>query len=252
MPVIEELAAQAQTLGTKWLLIGAAARDLTVHAPLGNRPTRQTHDIDIAVAVQGTPHFQEFTSGFERIPNLDHKVRVLGVEVDVVPFGGLEEAGTVTFTDESRLDVVGLAEALEAPDIAQLAAHLAVPVASAEAQTALKILAWRDRGREDPKDARDLRTLLEAASDGVYGDETWDDEHALRACDHDHPLAAAFRSGRLAGGLFTDPARAAAVTQVLCQEATRRRLDIDFGRPRASAPDLLDAYTRGFNEGRPY
>ena len=66
--VLLALAERAQVQGRQWVVVGAAARDLLVHVPLGHPPTRATTDIDIAIAVAVEREFQDFAEG---LPSLD-------------------------------------------------------------------------------------------------------------------------------------------------------------------------------------
>lgn len=51
--VLAELQARCQQADVSMLVIGAAARDLTVHLPAGELAVRATRDVDVAVAVGG-------------------------------------------------------------------------------------------------------------------------------------------------------------------------------------------------------
>lgn len=153
----------------------------------------------------------------------------------------------MTFADGHELDVVGLREASTAPDTVILPDDLHIPVASIEAQSALKTLAWRDRHHDTTKDAADLLVLLQAGSEGSYGDEMWADEQALSVNGFDAITAGAWRIGRGAGRLF-DQGRGDHVLAVLDDPRMHELL----ARHMASilAAELLDAYQSGFRSGR--
>lgn len=244
--VVAVLAERAQELSLPMVLIGAAARDLCVHAPLGRYPDRATQDVDMALAVPRGEVFAEFASRFEVVSGVEHTFRILGIKVDVIPFDGVEDEGRVTFKDGNVLNVVGLREALMGPDLVTLSSDLTVSVASIQAQTALKILAWRDRHHENSKDAVDLRTLLAAGSEGPYAEEMWEADGALEACDYLPDMAGAHLLGRRSGETFTR-GRGQAVIDVLDDPASSSLLARQM-RSGASA-DLLDAYRRGFRVG---
>lgn len=246
--VVEVLAERAREYSLPMVLIGAAARDLCVHAPLDLFPERATQDVDIALAVPPGDVFAEFTSGFEAVRGAEHKFIVLGTEVDIVPFDGVEEEGQVTFSDGSVLDVIGLREALAAPDLVTLSSRLTVRVASIQAQTALKILAWRDRHHINTKDAVDLHSLLTAGSEGPYAEEMWEAEPALTACGYVPDLAGAHLLGQRSGEAFTAQ-RGRAVIEVLDDPASASLLALQMKKPTSA--DLLDAYRRGFISGCP-
>ncbi len=64
------------------------------------------------------------------------------------------------------LDVMGLSAAWEASVQAEVGEGIAVRIASASALCCLKIIAWRDRHADTPKDAIELVALLDASPYG--------------------------------------------------------------------------------------
>ena len=78
-------------------------------------------------------------------------------------------------------------------------------VASAPAQTALKVLAWRDRRDVNPKDGLDLRVILSALSEDPFVEEVWDDLEALDATDYDIIAAASYHYARQAARDSSQP-----------------------------------------------
>lgn len=241
--VIAELTHRATVAHLEILLIGAAARDLVVHAPRAAAPKRATVDVDVAVAVTGDGAYADFVRGLDRVGSVEHKFLVLGIEVDVVPFGPIEEGRSVRFADDHELDVTGIAEASKGAVRVMLPGGVTVHVASLAAQAAMKVLAWRDRRHDTRKDAPDLAEILRASSEGVYGDATWEDEEALRAMDFDIITAGAYRTGRLAAGPFAPP-DAASVLAVLDDPQSHEALII--GMRDGMASDLLAAFREGF------
>ena len=189
------------------VIIGATARDLLAsHA--GNLPIQRiTKDLDVAVAVSTMGRYRHLTARLQA-RHSEPQFLLEGRPVDVIPFGGVERARHVTFENDHRLDVTGLAEAAASKVSVVLRQDLAVPVASLAAQCALKVLAWRDRryvARD--KNALDLCLLLEASSRGVYEDSVWSDVEALEATAYDVSEAGAYRTGREAAALFESEPR---------------------------------------------
>ncbi|KRE38859.1 hypothetical protein ASG73_00345 [Janibacter sp. Soil728] len=146
------------------------------------------------------------------------------------------------------LDVVGLREAMSSPDLVTLSPTLTINVASIQAQTALKILAWRDRHLTNSKDAPDLHDVLWAGSRGPYAEEMWAAPDALEACGYVLDLAGAYLLGKTCAENFT-AARAQAVVDVLDDPTAFARLALQMQHLTAS--ELLDAYGRGFAAGVP-
>lgn len=114
------------------------------------------------------------------------------------------------------------------------------------AQAALKVLAWRDRHPDNPKDARDLREILEAMFEDPHVGVVWDDTAALEWADYDIYRAAAFRAGRLAAGPFTVE-DGGAVVAVVEDDELSSRLARQMGG--AMAAELLAAFAAGFRRG---
>lgn len=169
--VLAELARTCGALGIEFFVIGAAARDLAIHALQQRAPLRATRDIDIAVAVRADAQFVELSERLMARRGSRHAFDVLEGEVDVVPFGGVETDRTVRFADDHLLDVNGFQEAHATSMMVRMPQGTEVHVATAAAQTALKILAWRDRHHGNAKDGLDLAVILEALSEAPFVDE---------------------------------------------------------------------------------
>ncbi|UVI36880.1 nucleotidyl transferase AbiEii/AbiGii toxin family protein [Brevibacterium spongiae] len=244
--VLRELAAACRTVGVEFLVIGAAARDLVIHSQQRTAPVRATKDIDIAVAVRDDDHFRALTQVLARKGSAPHKFTVLGVEIDVIPFGGNEVGRAVTFSDGSVFDATGIAEAHATSVTVRLPKGTVVQVASPAALTALKILAWSERHEDNPKDAIDLATILNALSESPFDDDVWNDDEALEATDADIVAAASYHCAKIAARPFAPP-DGQKVLDIL-GEPVQRRLLIRQMRS-AMAADLVDAYARGFAAG---
>lgn len=216
LPVAEALlGALVATFGRpgRWVVIGATARDLALQVGGVDIARRATKDVDLAVAASDLHHFQRQISAIGQPDRAWQRRIVLGQQVDVVPFGGLESEGTVT-VDGSTLNVLGLAEAAAYADHLTLPSGGVLPVAPLELIAILKLLAFADRHPGQTKDADDLRIVLQAASHGTYGEEVWDDDEAMSAAEFDHELAGAYRLGRRGIACFP-PERASMVLAVV-------------------------------------
>lgn len=237
--VVEALRAEVDDL----VIIGAAARDLLASHAAGLPIQRVTKDLDVAVAVSDMGSYRVATGRFDP-HRAEPQFIYRGHPIDVIPYGAVERDRHVLFDSDHRLDVMGLAEAAASKVEVTLRPGLVVPVASLEAQGALKVLAWRDRRYDTrDKDAVDLAYLLAASSCGVYEDELWDDVEALHATDHDLGEAGAYRLGRGAATLFEPPSR-----EVLASLLSDGEFCNQLSRAMAgsSAGPLLAAYAKGF------
>lgn len=198
LPVPGELLdALVDALGApgRWVLIGAAARDLALILGDVTLPRRATNDVDIAIAAHNAVDFDAMLATIGEPTQAWQRRRLLGQQVDVVPFGDLERDGEVVI-HESSLSVLGCAEAAAHADLVPLPSGRLLPVAPLELIAVLKLIAFAGRQPAETKDADDLLTVLRASSEGVYGEEVWDDEPAMAATGFDHELACAYRLGR--------------------------------------------------------
>lgn len=244
--VLAELASLCGELELEFIVVGAAARDLVIHALQRTDPIRATEDIDIGVAVRIGEQFTELADRLTRKGTSAHKFEVLGIEVDVVPFGEIEQGREVRFADDHHLDVNGLQEAHATSVPVRMPRGTELRVASAPAQSALKVLAWRDRHTANPKDGIDLRVILNALAEAPFVDEVWADDEALDSTDYDIVAAASYHYAHLAAEAFApvdgqavlDTLRDARLTPVLL-----RHMRSEF------APDLLEGYRKGFAAG---
>lgn len=121
--VLAALDTPARLLGADCLVVGATARNILSVAWFDRLPSRATRDVDVAVAVATWEAFERLTEGLTRRGGA-HTFSVLvggaAVEVDVVPYGGVETPDrSVLLPDEHLLNVLGIREAFDAADTVQ-------------------------------------------------------------------------------------------------------------------------------------
>lgn len=228
-----------------WFLIGALARDLVVNCAAGLPRGSETFDVDIAIAVDTDSEYRDRVAGLQQAGGSRIRYRTAGFPVDVIAYGGIAPENQFE-TDETTLDVTGMAEARACALEILLDDDLRVSCADLHAQVALKLVAWQVRGRTTTKDARDLGLLLAAGHNGIYRDRLWVDDDALEACDYVEDLAGAYRTGRLIARDF-DPASLARCSRALSDDGIPRLAD-EAGRTaqeRAINTERLHALRRG-------
>ena len=247
--VLQAVQDRARTCGVDIMLVGAAARDILIRNVVGSPPQRATRDVDIAVAVNSWSEVECLTSSMDPIRGGAHTFLVLGIEVDVIPFGGIESRDrTITWPDDHEMDVSGFAEALRSAVRVKLPGDITVPVASLAAQSLLKLLAWRDRHSQSTKDAIDLRSIIHAYSQGPYFDQLYaDDAHQNYLVQHDYDpiLAGASRMGHEASELIAGKTREK-IRSLLIEEDFRERLAADMGGLIQTNLELVNAYRAGY------
>lgn len=170
--VVQALQFIAQPMAIDFFLMGAAARDLMLHAH-NVTPTRLTTDVDFAVMVKDWESFTALhealikNSDFmERPGSAIHRLlhQATQLPLDIVPFGGIERADrTIAWPpDQSTVfDCFGAREAFDACILVQLPQSVILKVASIPALALLKVSAWQDRKlSQRGKDAGDLFLFL--------------------------------------------------------------------------------------------
>lgn len=198
IPFVEVLSALcdlAHARGVEIMLVGATARDVALDAEGHDAPLRATNDVDIAVVVADAAAFELLVADLSPVlAGGAHKFLINGVEVDIVPFGGIErEDRTIVWPDGSTMNTLGFAESLESALKLLLPGGRRIRVASIAAQTAFKIFAWADRGHWTNRDAVDLRVLLHSYSTGDRLDHIYANANlaVLEGYDFDVRLAGA-------------------------------------------------------------
>lgn len=235
--VLARIDGVAREARVHYLVVGATARSLISIDLLGTSPQRQTDDIDIAAEVDSWDEFNNLVRNLEKYGPSAHKFIVEGTEVDVLPYGGIERADrTIKWPDDYEMNVLGLREAVNSAQTVQLPDGISVKVPSIPALVLLKLFAWRDRHRDDTRDALDLATMIDWYSSGKYFYRLYDeDSDALEKFDFDPPPAGAWLLGSHIPGLLDDKG-VAELLRLFDDQELMGRLAKDMGGPR---PELL-------------
>jgi predicted nucleotidyltransferase len=262
----------ARQLRVDYFVLGATARDIVLYGVFGIPPERGTLDVDLAVAVRDWSQFEqvkaalvttgEFTAEQatpHRLFRRDDRLKQSHL-LDVLPFGGVEDAShKIVWPPELSvvMNVAGYREALEAAQEVEIALGFVVRVASLPGLAVLKVLAWADRGIEDPRDATDLVTIMrryaEAGNeDRLYGEEA----DVLDTVAHNVGLAGPRLLGRDAGRIIADATREQ-LFALLRDDAVVQRLVKDMARAIRGVEDsiteaemLLAQFRSGLEEVR--
>jgi predicted nucleotidyltransferase len=233
--VLARVDTAAREAGIDYLVVGATARTILSIGLVGRPPERTTRDIDIAAAVGSWADFERLADKLEKRGRSPHSFLVEGVEVDVVPYGGIEgEDRTILWPDDHRMNVRGLSEAVDSAETVVLPGGLAARVPSIPALALLKLLTWWDRRASTRRDAIDLATMIDWYSSGTYFDRLYDDEmDVLARHDFDPGPAGAWLLGSHMPGLLDHPGTEALLRIVEDDDALARLAnDTDLPSPR--------------------
>jgi predicted nucleotidyltransferase len=199
---------RAQVSRIDILLVGAMARDLLLFHAHGIKAKRGTEDIDLGFAVASWSDYEKLRESllssdlFHTHPNGAHKLLYRKqMEVDLIPFGGLENAdGTISWPPDGDtvMSVLGYKEALESSMDVLLPSARQVAVVSLPMLAVLKVLAWSERRLIAPrKDASDLLLILQNYLDAGNSERLYSEaSQLLESSDFDYERAGAWLAGK--------------------------------------------------------
>ena len=236
--VLEPLKAVAQTansLGFRYFLAGATARDLILENVFGRPPGRLTRDLDFGFALSDWKQFEslkaaliatgrfEATRAVQRVSYL--YAPDIKVNVDLIPFGGLQDGSTISWPPQNDfvMNVAGFSDALESAMHVRIDTDLVIPVASLPGLIILKLFAWLDR-KHERRDAPDILKILSEYADAGNEERLYADEiQLLEAADFDITAAGAQLLGkdarRISGAETT-----ASLTNILANASLKQEL----------------------------
>jgi predicted nucleotidyltransferase len=156
-------------LDIDFYLIGALARD-TWYAEL-NKRSRATKDVDFAVLIGSQKDYdavKEYLAEHKNFIAIKNNSFVMkspdGVEVDILPFGGIEidQKVQLTGTGLTNIKVNGFLEVYQAgTEEMKMATGHTFKVATLPAIVLLKLIAYDDRPEMRFKDARDIVNIID-------------------------------------------------------------------------------------------
>ena len=258
---VETINDAAEGVVQRWLIVGATARDLVLHHAYRLPTLRATVDLDIAVAVTSWADFDKLQKGLqergaELSPAIAHRLSLRGWQIDIVPFGGVEQDGKIVWppANDVEMSVLGFEEASRHALNVTLRAGVTVAVASPPALLILKLVAWEDRHRSLPRhDAPDIRTLIKSYAEEWNEDRLYEEaDDLLQEFGYNNSLAAAALLGRDAAAI-AQSSTADLVETILRHEVLEESLMLaaDMGGRTEENLELLKALLRGFQDVHP-
>ncbi|HEY8369682.1 MAG TPA: nucleotidyl transferase AbiEii/AbiGii toxin family protein [Thermodesulfobacteriota bacterium] len=271
LEVLRHVDRATREFAADYLVAGAMARDILLYGVFGLDPGRATLDLDLAVAVETWPQFDAIkvrlveTGAFAETRRAPHRLVYRAAPdqrdytLDLLPFGGVEAPpGTIAWPPEFSIvmSVTAYREALAEAEAVEVAPGFVVRVTSLPGLAVLKLLAWRDRGAQDPRDAVDLATLLRLYASAGNEDRLLTTElDLLEAANYDLDLAGPRLLGKDSSRIVTAATRRIVVS-LLDDAAHRYRLVSGMARacrgaedPVAAAEALIDQFAAGFRAG---
>lgn len=233
--ILRAVAEEARAEGIDYMLVGATARDILLTHVFGIATRRATYDVDFAVAVKDWHQFDAmrkrliargtFVAAGNAQQRLYYKDKEgdLDYHLDLVPFGGIsQESQEIAWPPDMKIimNVAGYDDVLAAAEWVTFALDFDGKVVSLAGLAILKLVAWSDRGREDPKDAHDLIQLMDSYAVAGNFDRVYEEEGVIDAGDYDPDLAGIYLLGK-------DIQRVASVQTL---DVLKRIIERDFDR----------------------
>ena len=226
---LRDLVAAADSVQAPLVTVGATARQLVFNDRYGIASHRSTTDWDFGVFVADWAAFSRLkhvitaAGRFKVTPGNEHRILHLrtGVEIDLIPFGGVENDGVIQWPGGGQvMNVTGYEDALSLAEEIAPASDLRLRVATVPLLAVLKLFAAADRASHTDRDLTDLDHLLvQYPTAGREGD-VWEWPLAEMADELDWDFLGAFLLGADIG--------------IACRIATLERLDplvAEFGNP---------------------
>lgn len=256
----------AGNLDMPFVVVGASARDIVLHYGHNAKIQRATTDVDFGIQVPDWSAFEALKQsllggGFKATPTQHRVISPDNVEVDIVPFGQVEdEDSNIAWPPDGDwvMSVLGFQEACDNAEIVRIQDEppVDIPVATPEGMAILKLIAWSDRvAYMRSKDAKDLLYLfttyhkIPAISNILY-----EDQELMESYDWDIELASAHQLGvqakEISGkeaydamvNLFDDK-HATLSVETLVEEMCEQ-IDHEYERNEA----LMNAFFSGFSK----
>lgn len=208
--ILREVADVADALGINHMLVGATARDVLLTSVFGLEPQRATQDVDFAVAVKDWEQFEALRAGllrrntFRDAGAVKQRLYYQGEEgkydyqIDLVPFGDITKGtAEVAWPPDltTVMNVAGYEDVLAVAELVEVASGFVLKVVSIAGLAILKIVAWSDRGRDDPKDAQDLIYLMNSYTFAGNFDRVYEENGVIEAGDYDPEVAGIYLLG---------------------------------------------------------
>lgn len=209
--ILRSVAEAAGAEGIDHMLVGATARDILLTHVHGIATRRATYDVDFAVAVKDWRQFDvlrnrliargTFKPAGRAQQRLYYQGRSgdLDYPIDLVPFGPIAGgADEISWPPDMKIimNVAGYDDVLAAAALVTFAPGFDGKIVSLPGLAILKLVAWSDRGRDNPKDAHDLIQLMNSYAMAGNFDRIYDEEGVIDAGDYDPELAGVYLLGR--------------------------------------------------------
>jgi predicted nucleotidyltransferase len=244
----------AGSLGIAFFVVGATARDMIFELGHGRPSRRATLDRDFGVRVESWAEFGKLKESlltsrlFEETRDVQRLRFRGGLDVDIVPFGGIaDNEGAIRWPPDEDvvISTVGFEDAYRTAQRVRVKANppLDILVASIPGLTILKLISWADRPHGRSRDAIDLVFILERYLDAGNTDRLFEEHIDLvEVADFDYDRAGARLLGRDIAKISA-PETIKRIREILANETS------DEGRHSRLIPGMMPRGTEFEAEG---
>ena len=251
--ILRAVAEEAQAEQVDYMLVGATARDILLTHVFGLAARRATYDVDFAIAVKDWDQFDAlrarliargtFIPGGQARQRLYYKGDQgdLNYHLDLVPFGQITQGSDeLAWPPDMKviMNLAGYDDVLAAAERVTFLPGFDGKVVSLAGLAILKLVAWSDRGLENPKDAHDLIHLMDSYAAAGNIDRVYEEDGVIEAGDYDPDLAGVYLPGKDIRRVASEQT-IAVLTQIverdfnrLSNEMTKAMRHLDDAEPR--------------------
>ncbi|WP_312486203.1 nucleotidyl transferase AbiEii/AbiGii toxin family protein [Massilia timonae] len=251
--ILRAVAEEAQAEQVDYMLVGATARDILLTHVFGLAARRATYDVDFAIAVKDWDQFDAlrarliargtFIPGGQARQRLYYKGDQgdLNYHLDLVPFGQITQGSDeLAWPPDMKviMNLAGYDDVLAAAERVTFLPGFDGKVVSLAGLAILKLVAWSDRGLENPKDAHDLIHLMDSYAAAGNIDRVYEEDGVIEAGDYDPDLAGVYLLGKDIRRVASEQT-IAVLTQIverdfnrLSNEMTKTMRHLDDAEPR--------------------
>lgn len=169
---LQALAECYAKMGMELYVVGAAARDITMHLHNIQSVPRRTLDLDVAVALKNWEQYSQLSDmllqrDFVKAPEKQRfyyeGIKPYKYEVDIVPFGMIAEQVVVAWPpdDSPIMSVRCFNDVMQYADTICVENIFSFKIASLSGQFLIKLDTWSDRHTSTKKDAADMVFFLQ-------------------------------------------------------------------------------------------
>jgi predicted nucleotidyltransferase len=242
---------EADILNIPFFVVGAFARDIILKHCCDITPRRMTGDIDLGINIADWEQFNKLidslisTGKFSRTKE-PQRLLFESIPIDIVPFGAIaDKQFKIGWPPEHKIfmSIVGFKEAFENSIIFRLNSNpdLHVKVPTLPGLAVLKLISWKEKYPERPKDAADLLLIMHAYEHARNFDRLYASEQDLLMEEgFDNQIASIRLLGRDMA-MIADKDTAMVVGSILEDEThDSQKLIIDIIRERKMFDDKFE------------